>query len=147
MSGIVCAIRGGPASQPTIHKAIALAEETEQKIYFLYVVNLDFLERTTSSRTHTISRELRQMGNFILLTAQDQANSRGMSADGVIREGNIGEEIIRFCREIQADYIVLGRPKGEHEHNEFTRDRLNLFAQLIEDSSGAKAVLVEEEEK
>ena len=143
MSGIVCAIRGGPASQPTINKAITLAEQINQKIYFLYVVNLDFLERTTSSRTHTISRELRQMGNFILLTAQDQANSRGALAYGIIREGNIGEEIIRFCQEIQADYIVLGKPEGEHEYNEFTRDRLSQFANLIENSSGAKAILVE----
>ena len=84
MSGIVCAVRGGPASQPTIHKAILLAQETGQKIHYLYVVNLDFLERTASSRTHTITKELRQMGEFILLTAQVQAQSQGVDADGAI---------------------------------------------------------------
>jgi nucleotide-binding universal stress UspA family protein len=144
MPGIVCAVRGGPASQPTIHKAIALAQETRHKINFLYVVNLDFLERTASSRTHTISKELRQMGEFILLTAQVQAQRQGVDADGVILEGNVGEEIIRLCQDTQADYVVLGSPKGEHEDNAFTRERLNKFVRLIESTSGAKVILVEE---
>ena len=144
MPGIVCAIRGGPASQPTIHKAIELAKESGNKIYYLYVVNLDFLERTASSRTHTISKELRQMGEFILLTAQVQAQSQGVDADGVIHEGKVGEEIIRFCQETRADYVVLGSPKGEHEDNAFTRERLNQFVRLIENTSGAKVVLVGE---
>ena len=37
MPGIVCAIRGGPASRPTIAKSIQLAEETGLTLYFLYV--------------------------------------------------------------------------------------------------------------
>ncbi|RMF49572.1 MAG: universal stress protein, partial [Anaerolineae bacterium] len=47
MSAIVCAIRGGPASQPTIRRAIALALETSLPLHFLYVVNLDFLSSTS----------------------------------------------------------------------------------------------------
>ena len=144
MSGIVCAIRGGPTSQPTIQRAITLAQEVDQQIHFLYVVNLDFLGHTATSRTHLISKELSQMGEFILLTAQVQAQNQGAAADGAIREGNIGEEIIRFCQETEADYIVLGNPKGEHEDNTFTTERLNKFVLLIEEASGAKAVLAGE---
>jgi nucleotide-binding universal stress UspA family protein len=81
MPGIICAVRGGPASQPTIHRAITLAQEVGQPIHFLYVVNLDFLEHTATSRTHVISRELRHMGDFILLTAQVQAQNLGVEAD------------------------------------------------------------------
>ena len=51
MPGIVCAVRGGPASQPTIEKAIALALETGLPLCFLYVVNLDFLSQTPTSRS------------------------------------------------------------------------------------------------
>ncbi|NIW44752.1 MAG: universal stress protein [candidate division Zixibacteria bacterium] len=146
MSGIVCAIRGGPASKPTIIRAITLAQETGQKILFLYIVNLDFLERTASSRTHTITKELQNMGEFILLTAQVQAQQQGVEADGVIREGNVSDEIIQLCQETQADYVILGNPKGEPETNAFTRERLNTFAQHIEEASGAKAILVEEDQ-
>ena len=147
MSGIVCAIRGGPASQPTISRAITLAQETSQKILFLYVVNLDFLERTWSSRTHTITKELRQMGEFILLTAEVQAQQQGVSAEGVIREGKVRDEIILLCQETHADFVVLGIPKGDHEHNAFTAERLKQFTQSIEESSGAKAILAEDTER
>lgn len=34
MPGIVCAIRGGPSSQPTIATYIKLASETGETIYF-----------------------------------------------------------------------------------------------------------------
>ena len=43
MSGVICAVRGGPDSQSTVARAIALARESGLPLYFLYVVNLDFL--------------------------------------------------------------------------------------------------------
>lgn len=143
MAGIVCAIRGGPASQPTIRRAIELAREHGKQIHFLYVVNLNFLERTATSRVHTISKELRQMGDFILLKAQVEANGEGVEADASIREGNVGEEIIALCKEMTADFVVLGLPSGESEHDAFTRERMRQFAARIEEASGAKPVLAE----
>ncbi len=65
MPGIVCAIRGGPASKPTIARSIALAKETDLPLFFLYVVNLDFLAYTSSSRIHTITQEMEQMGELL----------------------------------------------------------------------------------
>ena len=67
MPGIVCAVRGGTDSQATIAEAIDLAQGTGLQLYFLYVVNLDFLVRTSVGRTHTISEQMHQMGEFILL--------------------------------------------------------------------------------
>jgi nucleotide-binding universal stress UspA family protein len=144
MSGIVCAVRGGPASQPTIARAIELAQETGLPLSFLYVVNLDFLLRTTSSRVHTISEQMSQMGEFILLSAQDTAARRGVEAEGVIRHGNVSEEIIRVCHELAADYLVLGRPRLEQEEPVFTRERLHQFAARTEEQTGAKVVFPEE---
>ena len=76
MSGIICAVRGGPDSQVTIDEAISLALEANLPLNFLYVVNLDFLTHTQSSKTHTITDQLTQMGEFILLTAQQKAETR-----------------------------------------------------------------------
>jgi hypothetical protein len=39
MSGIVCAIRGGSSSRPTVNQAILTANETGLPPYFLYVLN------------------------------------------------------------------------------------------------------------
>jgi len=147
MAGIVCAIRGGPASQPTIQKAIELAKDTHLVVNFLYIVNLDFLERSATSRVHMISEEMRQMGDFILLVAQSQAGDQGVESKGLVRDGVVSEEIIQLCKEIQADYVILGSPQGESEENVFTHARLKLFGQLIQSSSGAKPIFLGSEEE
>ena len=144
MSGIVCAIRGGPHSQSTISKAISLARQTGQPLYFLYIVNLDFLARTTSVRTHTINREMEEMGEFILLAVQSQATAQGVSAEGLVRHGSVGEEIVGLCKELGADYLIIGRPQlSEDEENVFTHARLENFANLVERQTGAKVVMPE----
>jgi nucleotide-binding universal stress UspA family protein len=144
MSGIVCAIRGGPDSQPTIKTAIDLAGKTGQTIYFLYVVNLDFLTFTSTSRVQVAAQEMRQMGEFILLTAKAQAEEKGTQAEGVVRKGQVREEIINLCREISADYLILGHPRGKVEVDVFTHEHLDQFAQHIEEESGAKAVIAKD---
>lgn len=143
MSGIVCAVRGGPASQPTIARAIALAQETGLPLYFLYVVNLDFLSHTPTSRLHTISQEMHEMGEFILLLAQEGASREGISAEGVVRHGNVAEELIGLCHELEADYLVLGRPKVEREDTVFTHDLLREFVARSEELTGARVVFPE----
>ena len=143
MGGIVCAIRGGPSSQPTIKYAVALAQETHLRLYFLYVVNLDFLSHTSSSRVHVISGEMRQMGEFILLNAQTNAAKEGVDAEGLVRQGQVVEEMVGLCREVDADYIVMGRPRSEQEETVFTQDLLAEFIEQIEEETGAKVVFPE----
>jgi nucleotide-binding universal stress UspA family protein len=143
MPGIVCAIRGGLASRPTIDKAISLAEDTGLPLYFLYVVNLDFLTHTTSSRVSTISKELHQMGDFILVNAQTRAEAQGISAQRVVRHGNVSDEIVSLSRDIGANYVLLGNPRGEHDQDVFDRQRLENFIQNLEAESGAQVIVVE----
>jgi nucleotide-binding universal stress UspA family protein len=143
MSGIVCAVRGGPHSKGTIAQAIGLAQQTGLPLYFLYVVNLDFLSHTAVSRVHTISEQMHQMGEFILLTAQDTAAAQGINAQGVVRHGNVGEEIIDLCRELGADYLVLGRPQVQTEDSVFTQELLKRFVERTEQQTGAKVILPE----
>ncbi len=133
MPGILCAIRGGPSSQPTIIKSIQLAQETGETIQFLYVVNLDFLSYSSSSKTTHISQELKEMGEFILLTAQEQATQQGVNADGIIKEGRVVEEIIEFCSENDPLYVVLGRPEEEGEDNILNTERLHNFTARIKE--------------
>jgi len=144
MPGIVCAIRGGPASRPTILKSIQTAVDTNLPLYFLYVINLDFLVHTSSSRVHLISKQMHDMGEFILLTAQTQAEAEGITAAGIIRQGNIRDEIVKVCQEKNANYVVLGKPqKHTDAENVFTHERLNDFGQRIEEESGAKIILAD----
>ena len=143
MPGIVCAIRGGPASRPTISRAILLAQEAGQALHFLYVVNLDFLTFTSSTRIHTISEQMSRMGEFILLAAQDAAARQGVTAEGVVRHGKVGEEIIKLCHELKADYLVLGWPRIGRGETVFTRELLDRFIEQTEQQTGARVVLPE----
>jgi nucleotide-binding universal stress UspA family protein len=143
MSGIVCAVRGGPRSQHTIDRAVALAEETGLTLHLLYIVNLSFLTHTVTSRVRTISEQMRQMGESILLTAQARAAGQGVMAQTVVRQGEVGEEISEFCHELGADYLVLGRPGGADEKDVFTHDQLAQFRERIEKETGATVILSE----
>jgi len=143
MAGIVCAIRGGPSSQPTIEKAIEIALDAGLSVYFLYVVNLDFLSRSASSRIHVIQEELENLGDFILLSAKGQADAQGVAAQGIVRHGSVTQEIISLCQKIDADYVVLGRPQRQREGNVFDELRLKEFISRLEQQSGAQVVFPE----
>jgi nucleotide-binding universal stress UspA family protein len=144
MSGIVCAIRGGASSRPTINRAVAMAKETGLPLYFLYVLNLDFLMQTGQARTQTISEEMRELGEFILLAAQAQAERQGVTAEGVIREGHVvGDEIIGLCREVGADCVVLGRPREAEAEDVFTHEQLDQFGRHIERETGTRVIYPE----
>ena len=146
MSGILCAIRGGPSSRPTIATSIQLAQETGEIIYFLYVVNLDFLTHSSSSKTNNISQEIHDMGEFILLSAQEQASQAHTEAEGVIREGQVVEEIISFCEEQNPLYVILGRPEEEGEDNLLSIERLQTFADRIEEVCHAQVIFSSEKD-
>jgi len=140
MPGIMCAIRGGPSSQPTIAASIQLAQETGEIIYFLYVVNLDFLTHSSSSKTNHISQEIREMGEFILLSAQEQASEQGISAEGVIRDGQVIKEIIAYCKDLDPLYVILGRPQEEQEDNLLSLERLQVIADRIREVCQAAVI-------
>ena len=141
MGGIVSAIRGGPDSEATITRAIALTKETGLPLSFLYIVNLDFMAHTMSGRVHMISEEMDEMGEFILLAAQSAASEAGVSSDGLIRHGNVREAIIDLCRELEPDYLVLGMPRVQKEASHFTEELLALFIDQTEAQTGTKVVL------
>lgn len=144
MSGVVCAIRGGVSSRPAIEKAIQIAKETGLPLYFLYVLNLDFLMRTGQSRTQIISEEMQELGEFIILAAQIQAEQQGVDAGGIIREGHlVSDEIIAVCRELEAEYVILGRPQEAKAENVFTHEELDQFGLHIEEETGAQVIYPE----
>jgi nucleotide-binding universal stress UspA family protein len=140
MAGILCAVRGGPDSQATIAQAISLAKQTGLPLNFIYVVNLDFLTHTTRSRVHVISKEMRQMGEFILLAARSSAAAQGVTAEGMVRQGDVGAEIVTACHELGAEYLVLGRPQFEREESLFTQELLTRFIAETEKQTGATVV-------
>lgn len=143
MGGVLCAVRGGPDSQPTVARAIALAREKGLTLVFLYVVNLDFLLKTSSVRVQTATEQLAQMGEFILLAAQAQAEAAGVVASGVVRTGSVMEEMTALCHELKVEYLVLGTPRPQREDSVFTEEMLAIFVATTEVRTGARVVLAD----
>jgi nucleotide-binding universal stress UspA family protein len=140
MGVIVCAIRGGPDSQATIAKAVALAQETDLPVHFLYVVNCDLLSSASSNYARAISKHIRQMGRAVLQKAQAMASVQGVRARGLVRQGKVGDEIASLCHDLGANYLILGRPQAQTEKNIFSEALLAQFIQRIEKQTGAEVV-------
>ena len=87
MSGVVCALRGGPDSQATMKRAITLAQEDNLPVHFLYVINRKPMSDTTIPSAHAAVEELHLMGSSMVLVAQAIANSQGILAQGTVRHG------------------------------------------------------------
>ena len=73
MTKILCAIRGGEASQRIQDIAINLAKERNEDIVFLYVVNIEFLDTASQALRESVTREMEKLGDFLLLMAQERA--------------------------------------------------------------------------
>lgn len=143
MSGIICAIRGGPRSQSTIAKAIEMAKGSALPLYFIYVVNLDFLTKQEFYPKHFVDVELEQMGEFILLLAKEKAAKTEVIAHCAIRHGNVLEELIAACTEYQCERIVMGLPEGKVSL--LSHETLTHTQETLETNTGATVIWVGDE--
>jgi len=140
MSVILCATRGGEASYRTQDKAIAMAKERGDSLLFLYVVDLDFLNKMAAPFVVDIEDEIGDMGDFFLLMAKERAAELGVNATTVCRKGKIRQEIKEVALEQQVALVVLGRPTGSD--SAFHLLSLEAFANEITEETGIEATII-----
>ena len=143
MSGIICAIRGGPRSQSTIAGAIEIAKDRALPLYFIYVVNLDFLTKHELYPKHFVDVELEQMGELILLLAKEKAAKAGVIAHCAIRHGTVLDELAAACIEHDCETIVMGLPEGKASL--LSHDTLRHSQETLEAKTGVTVVWVGDE--
>jgi nucleotide-binding universal stress UspA family protein len=141
MSAIVCPIRGGVGSKTTVRHAVLLAQATGLPLHFLYVINPDLLLTVGSNDMDALFESVRQMGVTVLEAASAWADSLGIGSQGIVRHGSVKGEIAAVCRDLGADYPVLGRPRGRKTESIFTQPLLGEFVHQIERQTGASVVL------
>jgi nucleotide-binding universal stress UspA family protein len=142
MSVILCALRGGTTSKATISRAISLAQDVSLPVHFLYVVNRELVSQSTHRTAFTAKAQLRQMGRSMLLVAQAIANSHGIAAHGGVRDGNVEDQIIGQCQELDAEYLVLNQSNGQETPRVFTPDRMERFKDRVREETTASIVMV-----
>jgi nucleotide-binding universal stress UspA family protein len=140
MGKILCATRGGEESYCTQDQAISMAKEQDDALVFLYVVNTHFLDHTAAPIMVDVEDELHDMGNFLLLMAQERAKEQGVKAETMCLKNGVRETIKRAAIEIGASLIILGRPCGED--SAFKLADLMAFAVSIENETGIEVKVV-----
>ncbi len=139
---IVCATRGGEASQVAQDFAIQLARERGDELVFIYIADTRVLSSTSDTRPHDIVHDLTRMGEFILCIAEERARAAG--AEKVSWECRLGafhDELKQFLVESGADTLVLGRPVTQGMEQVFTRQGLDQFSADIQADIGIEVLL------
>jgi nucleotide-binding universal stress UspA family protein len=141
MARILCATRGGEASYRTQDAAITLAQERGDELLFLFVVDVEFLRRTSRAvRPDVVKAEMEKMGEFLLAMAQERAQKQRVAADYVLRHGDLRPELMAAARELDVALVVLGKPAGKE--NAFALKDLEDFAAEIEAETGVQARII-----
>ena len=136
MGKILCATRGGEASAHTEDSAITLARERGDELVFLYVADVSFLNQTAAPLVVDVEARLLKMGRFQLTMAQERAAERGVTAEIVMRQGQVRSELVAAAREMAVDLIVLGHPRDQQAV--FDEAALQAFAETLKAETGAE---------
>ncbi len=144
MGCVVCATRGGEGSRAAQEAAIRYARENQYKLIFMYVVDFKTLDEFDDSLLPSVREELTWLGQSLLRIARHRAEQAGVTAEIVIREGDVMLEIEDFLQEIKADQLILGAPRGTTA-NVFGDDSIEKFAQSIQEDTGIEAVIARPE--
>jgi nucleotide-binding universal stress UspA family protein len=120
-----------------------MARQHGDELVFLYVVDLDFLNKTERAvRPDVVAEEMRHLGEFLLSMAQERARDQGVDAQYILREGDVATEIKAAAVEEGATVVVLGHAAPDDPTRAFAPEGLLRFAQEIENETGIEARVV-----
>ena len=108
---IVAATDFSPASQPALDEAERIAREGGSRLLILHAYEIPALAPMTyapASVCEDFQRAVRANGEKRLDMLVANARSRGIDAQGLLREGIADEEILDAAEREKADLIVMG---------------------------------------
>jgi nucleotide-binding universal stress UspA family protein len=141
---ILCATRGGQASQPTHQKAIEIALERNAELVFLYVFDQRAIQQVATPIVINVSSQMDHMRAFLRGTAQRQATKAGVRAMVRVRAGSLREQIQAIANEHKVDLIVMGNPS--EKTSLFKREALRALADEIEAETGIEVLALSDQE-
>ena len=111
MSGIVCAVRGGPGSHYTRREALVQSAATGAPLYLLVVVSPDSYGPLHEGEQRAIRAELAWRELALARSNAAQMGSPEAQFNIQIRIGELQETIAGFVQEVNADRLLLGAPR------------------------------------
>jgi len=144
MTTILYATRGGEATYPNQDFVINLAKERNADLVFLYVTDVQFLNRLASPVLVDLEAEMEGLAEFLLLMAKERAEKAGVRADTVVRRGVFRKALEETARDHAVSAIVLGTPVGESSITR--REYLEHLAEDIWTDTGIETLLIHDGE-
>ena len=138
MSKILCAIRGGEASQRIQDIGIQLAKERGEGMVFLYVVNIKFIDKASAALRESVTLEMEKLGDFLLLMAQERAKKQDVIAETLLRHGYLQEEFEAAASAPEISTVLLGTPG---EEGNFSMETLKVVAAEIEENCQVEVLI------
>jgi nucleotide-binding universal stress UspA family protein len=111
VSGIVCAVRGGPGSHYTRREGLVQALATGVPLYLLVVVAPGSYRPLHEGEQRAIRAELAWRELALARSSAAQMGSPDAEFNIQIRIGELRETIAEFAEEVGADRVLLGAPR------------------------------------
>jgi nucleotide-binding universal stress UspA family protein len=145
MGHIVCAIRGGQGSLAVRQLAIHRARERQAPLTFLSIVDTTSLLEPGSKLEAAVHEELRWTVSVLVRIASQHAALEHVKADTAVRDGPVREAIVNFLKEVDADLLLLGAPRGTTA-NLIGDDAIERFAHALAEETGVTVEVARPEE-
>ena len=137
---ILTPTRGGEASLPNQDRAIQIAKERGGELFFLYVTDVSFLDRMASPVLVDMETEIDEMGEFLLVMAQERAQKQGLQVQTLVRRGHFAEVLEAVIQGFEIDMLILGAPaEGALTTMEYLQD----LAKRLAEAFGLEAVVLD----
>lgn len=103
VSKILVGYDGSEGAKKAVEKAISIAKERDE-ISLVFVVPGTKLETFAGFETDMTKEKAGEMLDEVLVDLRE----RGIEASGIVKEGNVVEEIVRLASDLDCDLIVVG---------------------------------------
>jgi nucleotide-binding universal stress UspA family protein len=145
MATMLYPTRGGDSTHRNQDWACALAKERNARLIFLYVSNVSFLDRLGgTARVDILEEQLDELGEFLMVMAQERAERSGVESDRVVRHGRFRPAISEVIEEYGVTTLVLGRPVRDSANT--TGEYISLVAQTMAAECNVEVFVVYEGE-
>lgn len=141
---LVCATRGGEGSRAAQLTAVEMARSQGLHLVFLYVVDATRITEYDEVLQEAVRAEFHWLANALLNIARQRAEHAGLSAEVIVLEGPVKEQIEQFLRQKRAKRLVLGAPRGTSP--QFGDEAIERYARSIEEDTGVAVTVVRPEE-
>jgi nucleotide-binding universal stress UspA family protein len=145
MATVLYPTRGGDSTHRNQDWACDLANKRDARLVFLYVSNVSFLDRLGgTARVDILEDELDELGEFLLVMAQERAQRSGVKSERVVRQGRFQLALAEVIEEYEVTTLVLGRPAQDTANT--TVEFISQAAQSLAADFGIEVFVVDEGE-